>query len=133
MSGVAIIDALLGAHAPLLAVVPREATKQGRLPDKTPLPALLIRTTASNEWQALTRGDVVPTTDLVSVAVRASSYRQQKAVMKLIVAACAGRTGTIAGFNNVAVLTAGAGPDVAGPADSYEQTQDFRVSFDALT
>jgi hypothetical protein len=31
----------------------------------------------------------------------------------------------------VSILTAGTGPDVAGPNDSYEQTQDFRVSFDA--
>lgn len=131
MSGVDIIGTLLAGHEPLVTVVPPTSIKQGRLPDGVPLPALLIRTTASNEWQALSRGSSVPTTDLVSVAVRAKSYREQKAVMKLIVAACAGRTGTIAGFANVAVLTAGAGPDVSGPADSYEQTQDFRVSFDA--
>lgn len=28
-------------------------------------------------------------------------------------------------------VAAGVGPDVGGPADSFEQTQDFRVSFDA--
>ena len=131
MSGVGIVGELLRAHKPLTEIVQAASIKQGRLPDDVDLPALLIRTVSSTEWQALTRGDVVPTTDRVSVAVRAESYRQQKAVMKLIVAACAGRTGSIAGFDNVAVLTAGAGPDVSGPADTYEQTQDFRVSFDA--
>ncbi|WP_294353323.1 hypothetical protein [uncultured Sphingomonas sp.] len=131
MSGVSIIGALLAAHKALRDLVPEDRIKAGRLPDGVKLPALLVRTVSSGEWQALERGDNVPTTDRVSVTVRAASYRDQKAVMKLIVAACAGRTGMIADFNRVAVLTAGAGPDVAGPADSFEQTQDFRVSFDA--
>lgn len=133
MSGVAIVGALLREHAALGAVVPADRIKAGRLPDSVALPAVLLRTISSVEWQALTREAVVPTTDRVAVMVRAATYREQQAIMKLFVAACAGRTGTIAGFANVAVLTAGGGPDVAGPANSFEQTQDFRVSFDAPT
>ncbi len=130
MSGVLIVGELLLAHAPLALVVPNDRIKAGRLLDNVSLPAILLRTISSTEWQALSRGSIVPTTDRVAVAVRAGSYAQQCAVIALIVEACAGRIGTIADFANVAVLTAGTGPDVAGPADSYEQTQDFRVSFD---
>jgi hypothetical protein len=31
------------------------------------------------------------------------------------------------------VNSAGTGPDVGGPANSFEQTQDFKVGFNALT
>lgn len=131
MSGVTIVGALLRASDALTAVVPAERIKAGRLPDDVALPAILLRTVSSMEWQALTRGTTVPTTDRIAVAVRAKDYREQRAVIRLIVAACAGKTGTITGFESVAVLTAGTGPDGIGPGDSYEQTQDFRVSFDA--
>ena len=131
MSGSAIIAELLRADVALAALVPAERIKGGRLPDGIALPALLVRTISGTEWQALERGATVPTTDRVAVAVRAESYREQRALIRLIVAACAGRTGSIAGFDSVAVLTAGTGPDGIGPGDSYEQTQDFRVSFDA--
>lgn len=67
----------------------------------------------------------------ISVAVRAASYDDQRAAIKLVVKACAGRTGSIAGADNVSVLTAGRGPDLRGPGNTFEQTQDFRVSFDA--
>jgi hypothetical protein len=131
MSGITIVGELLRTYEPLTAVVPIESIKAGRLPDDVKLPALLVRTISSVEWQALSRGATVPTTDRIAVAVRAASYREQTAVIKLVRLACAGRTGTIADLKNVAVLTAGLGPDVPGPADSFEQTLDFRVSFDA--
>ena len=131
MSGVSIVGELMRADAGLVARVAVENIRAGRLPDGATLPAILLRTVSSTERQALTRGDTVPTTDRVSATVRAASYLDQCDIMKLMLAACAGKIGTIAGFDSVAVLSAGAGPDVAGPADSYEQTQDFRVSFDA--
>lgn len=131
MSGTTIIGALLLDHAPLGAVVAAVAIREDRLPDGIALPALLVREISSVEWQALTPGAAVPTTDRVAVAVRAGSSRERKAIMKLVRAACRGKIGTIAGFANVAVLTAGAGPAVTGLADSFEQTQDFRVAFDA--
>jgi len=131
MSGVAIIAALLSADAPLLQVVPTERIKAGRLPDGVQLPVLLVRTVSSVDRQPLKRGEVVRSIERVSVAVRAASYRDQRAVIKLVRACCAGRTGTIAGAQRVSVLSAGTGPDVTGPGDSFEQTQDFRVSFDA--
>jgi hypothetical protein len=131
MSGVTIIGELLAAHTPLLEVVPSSQIKAGRLPDGIQLPALLVRTISVVERPTLKRGATVRTTERVSVAVRAASYREQRAVIGMVRKACAGKTGTIANVPRVSVLTAGTGPDAAGPGDSFEQTTDFRVAFDA--
>lgn len=131
MTGTEIIGALLLESVELTAIVAAPRIKAGRLPDGTSLPALLIRTVSSVEFQPLRRGNIVRTTDRVSVAVRASSYREQVQIMRLVRKCCAGRTGDIGGGVRVSILTAGTGPDVNGPGDTFEQTQDFRVSFDA--
>jgi hypothetical protein len=131
MSGVTIISTLLEESEALLAAVPISRIKAGRLPDDAPLPALLIRRVSMTEEQMLKRGAVVRTIERISVAVRAGAYRDVAPILKLVRAACAGKLGTIGDFNNVAVLTAGMGPDVIGPGNSFEGTQDFRVSFDS--
>lgn len=131
MSGVNIIGALLMAAGSGPAGLTSDRIKAGKLPDNIALPALLVRETSSNERQPLKRGAIVRTTDRVSVTVRASSYRDQKAVLKWVRHVCAGQVGNVGGGSAVSILTAGEGPDVLGPADSLEQTQDFRVSFDA--
>lgn len=130
MTGAYIIGTLLRGHAPLVAVVPVERIKAGRLPDDAPLPALLVRLVSRVDRQPLKRPGMVRVADRVSVTVRAKTYADQVAVIELVRAACAGRTGDIGGGARVAILTAGTGPDLLGPADSYEQTQDFRVSHD---
>lgn len=131
MSGVTILAALIEADADLLAAVPLANIKAGRLPDGTGLPAMLIRHVDMVERQALRRGALVRTTERVSCALRVSQYAHLGAILRLLRAACAGRTGTIAAFTNVSVLTAGTGPDVNGPGNTFERTQDFHVSFDA--
>ena len=133
MTGADIIGALLRADSALLARVPEASIKAGRLPDGITPPALLVRVISSVERQALRRGAATRTVDRVSVTVRAGSYRDQTAIIALVKARCAGRTGNIGGGRNVAILTAGTGPDINGPGDSFEQAQDFRVSFDAQT
>lgn len=130
MTGADIVGALLHAHKPLTDVVPVERIKGGRLAPGTPLPALLVRTISSVERQRLRRGGTVRTNDRVSVTVRAASWDEQIRVLDLVVAACADRTGSLVGATNYAVLTAGRGPDMDGPGDSFEQAQDFRASFD---
>jgi len=131
MTGVDIVGELLNSDEPLIAAVAAGQIKAGALPDGVVLPTLLVRMTSNVERQMLKRGATVRTIERISVTVRAASYRDQGAVMKLVVKACAGRTGSIAGADNVSVLTAGRGPDLRGPGNSFEQTQDFRVSFDA--
>ena len=130
-SGTAITGTLLREFTELTQVVPQSLIKAGALPDNVTLPAILVRTVSSTERQPLKRGPTSRTTDRVAVTVRAANYRDQVAVIKLIKDCCAGKTGDIGGGQNVSILTAGTGPDVRGPGDSFEQTQDFRVSYDA--
>ena len=131
MSGIQIVGALLQNDANLTQKVPPERMKAGKLPDSVVLPALLLRSISLVERQTLKRGHTVRTAERIAVTVRAASYRDQAAIIRMIRAACAGRQGIIAGFSGVAVHSAGTGPDLLGPGDSFEQTQDFRVSYDA--
>jgi hypothetical protein len=130
MTGVEIVGALLREHPALVELIPIERIKAGSLPDGIPLPALLLRTVSSIDRQWLKRGSFWRVTDRVSATVRAESYAEQIAIIKIVKRHCGGLTGNIGGAERVSILTAGTGPDVGGPANSFEQTQDFRVSFD---
>lgn len=132
-TGVDIVGSLLRAHAELLELVPVERIKAGALPEGVQLPAILVRLVSSVERQPLKRGTRTRTVDRVAVTVRGASYREQRAVIALVKPCCAGKTGDIGGGQRVSILTAGTGPDVRGPGDSFEQTQDFKTSFDAAT
>lgn len=131
MTGVDIIGELLLGHTPLLELIDVESVQAGALPEQVVLPALLVRLVSTVERQMLKRGATVRTIDRVSVTVRADTYADQGEAIRLAVKACAGRTGSYAGADNVSVLTAGRGPDARGTGNSFEQAQDFRVSFDA--
>jgi hypothetical protein len=131
VTGVDIVGSLLRADAALSVRVPPERIKAGILPDAVSLPALLVRLVSSVERQSLKRGVATRTIDRIGVTVRAASYREQVELIKLVRASCAGLTGNVAGGSSVSILTAGTGPDVIGPASSFEQTQDFRVTYDA--
>jgi hypothetical protein len=133
MTGVDIVGALLRADPAILEMVPIERIKAGVLPDGVALPALLIRTVSSVDWQPLKRGQTRRTTDRTSVAVRAGNYRDQGLIIKLVRTCCIGVTGDIGGGSGVSILNAGVGPDVGGPANSFEQTADLRVSFNTAT
>lgn len=131
MTGISIVGTLLCEDAPLAQIVPDERIKAGRLPDGVTLPALLVRTISVVERHALKRVGWERVTARIAVTVRAESYRDQGAVIALVRACCAGRTGDIGGGTRVSIRTAGLGPDINGPGNTFEQTQDFRVSFDA--
>ncbi|QEH81188.1 hypothetical protein EIK56_25130 [Sphingomonas sp. C8-2] len=128
ITGAKIVVTLLRDHTPLTAIVPASGIKLGRVPSG-PLPVIVVKTVSVIERQALKRGATVLRTDRVSVTVRTASYRDQVDIIELIKSACAGRVGDIGGGTSVSILTAGTGPDLDGPGDSFEQTQDFRVSF----
>ncbi len=131
-TGVDIIGTLLGADGEVLALVPAERIKAGRLPDGVVLPALLVKATSTTERQTLKRAAKTRTIDRVSVTVRAGNYQDQRRAIALVTKCCAGLTGNIGGGLRVSILTAGTGPELDGPANSYERTQDFRVSYDAV-
>lgn len=131
IAGTTIIGYLLQNYAPLLAIVPADRIKEGRLPEGVELPALVVTEVSQVERQPLKRGSKVRTDDRVSVTGRFVSVRQRKLVMQLVKDCCAGQVGTIAGASNVAIRTAGRGPDLNGPGNSFEKAQDFRVGYDA--
>lgn len=130
MSGIAIVGELLRGHAPLLAKVAVENIKAGALPEDAPLPSILLRTVSATDRQPLKRGNLVRVTERVGATVRARDYREQRAIIRLIRAAAAGKIVETAPGQRATVLTAGLGPDVMGPGNSFEQTQDFKTSHD---
>lgn len=133
ISGAHIVGTLLRDYAPLTSIVPIGNIKRSRLPDNISLPALVVTEISQVERRTLVRGAMVRTFDRVAVAGRFASNEQRNKVMEIVKQCCAGRTGDIAGATNVSILTAGRGPDLNGPGDSFEKTQDFRVSYDAPT
>lgn len=129
MTGVDIVGALLLADAPVTARVAPIDIKAGRLPDTVSIPSLLVRLTSNVERLQLKRVGKILMTDRISVTVRASSYIDQTEIIQLVKDACAGKTGSVGGGESVSVLSAGTGPDLPGPGDTFEQTTDFRVSY----
>lgn len=133
IDGATIIGAMLCAYPPLLKLVAVANVKGGRLPEGQPLPAILVRTVSSVDSKRLRREATRRCIDRVSVAVRAASWAEQRAIIKAVREAGADRVGQIGGGLNVSIMLNGLGPDVDGPGGTYEQTQDFRVTYDAIT
>jgi hypothetical protein len=131
MSGGEILGKLLRDDVGLTQKVAAAAIKGGRLADAEALPVLLVRSLSIVDRQSLALE--VRTTERVSVTVRAASYRDRKAIMDLL--RSVGRAGiaitAMGDARNISVLTAGAGPELNGPGDSFERNQDFTVSYDA--
>lgn len=131
MSGTAIIAELLLARPELLELVPVAQIKQGAIAQDIPLPALLIKMESSVDAQFLKQGRIVRSVERISVTIRAENYRQQKAVLRQVRSAGVGVFAAIGDASRISSRTAGRGPDLRGPDESFEQTQDFRVTFDA--
>lgn len=130
MTGADIIGTLLRASDEVKAKVAEEDIKAGRLPEGAPLPSLLVRVVSVIDRQPLKRVGWCRSVARVSVTVRAASYRDQNAIIALVRACCAGKFGNIGGGERVSILTAGTGPDLDGPGNSFEQAQDFKISYD---
>ena len=130
MTGAAVVADLLRADQLVAGAVPIASIKLGRLADDAALPTLLVRTISVVDRQPLKRLGFVRRTDRVSVTVRAASYRDQVELIRLVRQQLTGRTGDLAGAERVSILTAGTGPDLNGPANSFEQAQYFAVSLD---
>lgn len=132
MSGVAIVSELLRGNLAVIAVVRAADIKGGRVADDAALPVLLMRSVSLVDRQTLAREEMVRSNERVSVTVRAATYRDQRAIIKLVRTACTGIVAKEMGdARNISVLTAGAGPELNGPGNSFERNQDFYVTYDA--
>jgi hypothetical protein len=128
MTPVEIVSVLLLADADVVAAVAPGMVKAGRLPDNAVLPALAVREISRIERLKLRRTGKVRETSRVQVTVRANSYREQKAIVDLVIRACAGRTSAASVPEPFAITNAATGPDLIGDAGIFEQPQDFRVT-----
>ena len=131
MSGAAIIAELLVEDPVFDTAADQDRLKEDRFPEGVGLPAYLIRTISGADRSRLTAGHFVRSTERVSVTVRAASAEDRRDEIARVRRACADKLGDIAGCFRVAVTTAGLGPSLLGPNDTFEQTLDFSVSFDA--
>lgn len=128
MSGILIIGSLLEASPALLAVVPAERMAAGGLPQGTPAPSL-IATSVSDVPMHGIRGPARLVTERVQVTIRSLHPEQQIGLLKLVLDACDGVTGSVAGFSAVDVISAGKGPDFRDDADVWITSRDFKVTF----
>lgn len=133
MTGGEILGDLLRSSAALTAMVKASAIKGGRIADNEALPVLLVRSISIVDRQTLALESTVRTNERISVTVRANSYRERADIMRLL--RSTGRAGiridAMGDASNISILTAGAGPELNGPNDSFERNQDFFVTYDA--
>lgn len=131
VTGAFLVGELLRADNDIIAIVSAEHIKLGAVPADAPLPVILIRRISSVDRDGLRPGETTPTFDRVAVLVRAGNYRDQCRLIKLVKDCCRGKRGGFDTGRNYSIRTAGTGPDLRGPGNSYEQTQDFRVFYNA--
>ncbi|MFD1951869.1 hypothetical protein ACFSGX_13935 [Sphingomonas arantia] len=130
MSGVLIAGELLTGFEPLTTLVPVDQLKAWVLPQGTPVPSLVATCISRTKVQFLAAESVWLMTERVQLTARAASGLARAAILRAAERACADRTGTIAGFDQVAVLFAGAGPDFMNDAaDIFMGSIDLRISF----
>ncbi|MEO7494719.1 MAG: hypothetical protein ABIT83_17535 [Massilia sp.] len=129
MSAVAIMRALLVAHAPLTDLVPIDRIEAGDV-SKGSLPAIGIKEISGIEQDTVARASNTLVTARVQVTVYATSYPQQKAILKAAKLGGGVFTGSVAGYSVRSVLRDLIGPDLSdNAAGTFEQSRDFKVAF----
>lgn len=120
--------ALLCADPELIALVPVDRIMPGYVEGQ--LPAIGIREISGIEQDTVSRAGNSLVTARVQVTVYATSYPQQKAIMKAAKLGPGTFTGQIAGYAVRSVLRDCLGPDLGDPAvPTFEQSRDFKVTF----
>lgn len=138
MSGVAVIRYLLANASPVIALVPATRIMAGEFPINTVLPAISI--TEISSVPRLTLAMTEPNrmhTERVQVSVLVKGPQGTpaglgvpgiKALLPLILTACAHRRGTVAGFYVDSILPDQEGPDLFDEPDAiYQGSRDFIV------
>jgi hypothetical protein len=105
-----------------------DRVKAGGLPQGTPVPSLVVTSVGDTSAYGI-RGAARLTTELVQVTIRAEHPEQRIDLSALVLRACDGVTGTMAGFAAVDVISSGKGPDFTDDADVWLTSRDFRVTF----
>ena len=130
MSGVLIAGGIFRSSAALTAVVPAANIKAWALPQNSPARSILVTKISRVEVQFLAEQGVNLVTERVQATIRAESGVAREDMILKARAAARMETGTVAGFENVAVLLAGDGPDFMDDSQTiFMGSIDLRVSF----
>lgn len=138
MSGVAIVRALLAAHAPLLALgIPSTRIIAGTLPQGTTLPAISVTTITESEQGTVARRlgtkmirERVQVTVLMNQTGGTTEYAAFKNLVKATSLGAGVYTGIVVGFRVRSVMPWGVGPELPQDDDRIlEQSRDFMVTF----
>lgn len=128
ITGADIVGELIREQEPILAIVPLEKIKGGRL-DMVDVPAILVRTISSIDQPGLELESTVRVVDRVSATVRACDYDQQLTLIGLLGAIATDFIPAMGAATNISIRPAGRSPDMEGPGETFEQAHDFRVTF----
>ena len=129
MSAVKVIRALLLAHSPVTELVAAGRIIAGDVPAGA-LPAIGIKEISSIEADTVSRSGNALVTSRVQVTVYATSYPQQKALLKAAKLGAGVFSGDVAGVAVRSVLRDAVGPDMgSAEGGTFEQSRDFKVTF----
>lgn len=114
MSAVYVVRYLLANSMAVTAIVPATSIFSGDIPQKTPIPSILITQVSGNPLNFIRNNSRQTQTDGIRVSVSAHDYATVKSLMPLILAAVRGQRGTVNGFSVIDIR-----PDFQGP-DFYD-------------
>jgi hypothetical protein len=131
MSGVAIIRYLLVDDPLLTQTVPAGRIKAGVMPINTQLPAISITQVSGIEYSVIKRGENQLVIERIQITVLATTYPDQKNVLKLVRAALLnGACGDVNGFDVDSITYESDGPDLYSDNPViFEQSVDYIVRF----
>lgn len=130
MDGVAIMRALLSAHAPLTALVPAANIRAGTVPVGV-MPAIGIKEISRIETETVSRSQAsVMVVSRIQVTVYANTFPAKKDLIRAVKLGEGTHRGIVAGVTVRSVLRDIVGPDFDDDAAKvYEQSRDFKVTY----
>lgn len=134
MSAVAIVRALLAAHAPLLALVPAAKVFAGAAPQGTEPPLVSVTRIYGDEISTIARrqaGKTMRTRVQVTVLSKdPGGYAAGEKILKAAALGAGVHTGTVLSYSVKSILPMGEGPDLpVGDDKIHEKSRDFMVTF----
>ncbi len=130
MDGVAVMRALLLAHAPLTALV-GDNVVAGTIPADTALPAVGIKEIGRYGADTVARaGATTLVTARIQITATSGDYPQMKAVLAATKLGAGTFTGMTAGVYVCSVLEDGVGPELTDDAPGLnQQSRDYKVTY----
>lgn len=134
MSAVAIVVALMRAHAPVTALLPPTSIYAGPVPQGKPFPAISVTEISSNEQDTVNRDSpkaLVRSRVQVTVLVAdPGGYAKMKQLLLAAKLGAGNHTGMVGAHEVNSVRPYGVNPEMpVDDAGIYEQSRDFMVTF----